>query len=54
LTTGCSDIIEEAVEWLENYREFWERRFERLDALLDEMKVVKSGRRPKARPRRRR
>lgn len=25
-------------EWLEGYRRFWEARFERLDALLDEMK----------------
>ena len=27
-----------ANEWLEGYRRFWEARFERLDALLDEMK----------------
>jgi len=33
--------LEEAVEWLENYRKFWERRFVRLDALLDEMKAVR-------------
>ena len=31
--------LEEAVEWLESYRRFWERRFERLDALLDEIKA---------------
>jgi DNA-binding transcriptional ArsR family regulator len=24
--------------WLERYRQFWEARFQRLDALLDEMK----------------
>ena len=42
--------LEDAVEWLESYRKFWERRFVTLDALLDEMKAVKSGRRPKARP----
>jgi DNA-binding transcriptional ArsR family regulator len=24
--------------WLEGYRQFWEARFQRLDALLDEMK----------------
>ncbi len=29
-----------ATEWLENYRQFWERRFQQLDALLDEMKKV--------------
>jgi hypothetical protein len=33
--------LEEANEWLENYRKFWERRFERLDALLDEIKASK-------------
>jgi DNA-binding transcriptional ArsR family regulator len=27
-----------AAEWLENYRQFWEGRFQRLDALLDELK----------------
>jgi DNA-binding transcriptional ArsR family regulator len=26
-----------ATEWLEGYRQFWEERFQRLDALLDEM-----------------
>ena len=30
--------LAQANEWLENYREFWEGSFERLDALLDEMK----------------
>jgi DNA-binding transcriptional ArsR family regulator len=27
-----------ASEWLENYRQFWEGRFQRLDCLLDELK----------------
>ena len=27
----------EATAWLENYRRFWEGRFQRLDALLDDM-----------------
>src|SRR5258707_13430521 len=31
--------LAEATEWLENYREFWEARFGRLDALLDVMKA---------------
>jgi hypothetical protein len=31
--------LEEAVHWLERYRRFWERSYERLDALLDEMKA---------------
>ena len=30
--------LEEATEWLENYRQFWEDRFQKLDALLDLMK----------------
>jgi DNA-binding transcriptional ArsR family regulator len=30
--------LAEATEWLERYREFWERSFQHLDALLDEMK----------------
>ncbi len=32
--------LAEATEWLENYRRFWEGRFQRLDALLDEMKTL--------------
>src|ERR1700691_3046009 len=30
-----------ATEWLERYRRNWERSFERLDALLEEMKRTK-------------
>lgn len=30
--------LAEATEWLERYREFWERSFQSLDALLEEMK----------------
>ncbi len=37
--------LEEATEWLERYREFWEERFQRLDALLEEMKTEKKKRR---------
>jgi len=33
--------LAEANEWLEGYRRFWEGSFERLDALLDEMKAKK-------------
>lgn len=29
--------LEEATDWLENYRRFWEARYQKLDALLDEM-----------------
>ena len=45
--------LEEAAEWIEKYRRFWEARFQRLDALLEEMKKVQPKRRPQ-RPRRRR
>src|SRR2546422_17217 len=31
--------LAEATAWLERYRRFWERRFQRLDALLDELKT---------------
>lgn len=41
--------LEEATKWLENYRELWEANFQRLDALLDELKLVnqKKGKRAK-------
>ena len=38
--------LAEANEWLENYRRFWEGNFERLDALLDEMKKTEKKRGP--------
>ena len=31
--------LAEANEWLERYREFWEGNYQRLDALLDELKT---------------
>jgi DNA-binding transcriptional ArsR family regulator len=39
--------LAEAAEWLENYRRFWEGAFQRLDALIDELKTKqkKRGRR---------
>jgi DNA-binding transcriptional ArsR family regulator len=30
--------LAEATEWLERYRQFWEGNYQRLDALLEEMK----------------
>lgn len=33
--------LADANEWIERYREFWEVSFHRLDALLDEMKMVR-------------
>jgi DNA-binding transcriptional ArsR family regulator len=35
-----------ATAWLERYREFWEGNYQRLDALLEE---IKKGQRPKQR-----
>ena len=35
----------DASEWLESYREFWEASFERLDALLEQMKATKRKKR---------
>jgi DNA-binding transcriptional ArsR family regulator len=38
--------LAEATDWLENYRRFWESRFEQLDAVLEELKAQrKRGRR---------
>jgi DNA-binding transcriptional ArsR family regulator len=37
--------LAEATEWLERYREFWERNYQRLDALLEELKTKKKKRR---------
>ncbi len=34
----------EATEWLERYREFWEGNYQRLDALLEEMKAKQTRR----------
>lgn len=35
--------LAEANEWLERYREAWEQNFQRLDALLEELKAQDSG-----------
>jgi DNA-binding transcriptional ArsR family regulator len=46
--------LEEANDWLENYRRFWEARYRRLDTLLDEMvareKRPRRVRKPKTDP----
>jgi DNA-binding transcriptional ArsR family regulator len=41
--------LAELNEWLEDYRRFWEGSFERLDALLEEMKTKKKRTRTKER-----
>ncbi len=40
--------LAEATEWLEKYRQHWEENYQRLDALLDEMKSIQDtgSRRP--------
>jgi hypothetical protein len=37
--------LAEANEWLERYRQIWEANFQRLDALLDELKTQEPKRR---------
>ena len=44
--------LAEANEWLENYRRFWEASYERLDALLDELKAKPANRKRTRLPRR--
>ena len=39
--------LQEAVDWIERYREIWEQNYQRLDALLEELKA-KPGRRKRA------
>ena len=46
--------LAQATEWLERYRQFWEGRFQRLDALLAEMKGVEQKTGPKNRGRKKR
>ena len=36
--------LAEATDWLEGYRQFWEGNFQRLDALLDELKTQEKKR----------
>jgi DNA-binding transcriptional ArsR family regulator len=45
--------LAEADEWIENYRRIWESSFQRLDALLDEMKAKEKKSCPKKRGHRR-
>jgi len=43
--------LAQATEWLERYRQFWEGNFQRLDALLDELKTGERNARKKKRRR---
>ena len=40
------DRLAEATQWLERYRRFWEGNYQRLDALLDELKTRQKKRGP--------
>ena len=40
-----AEPLAEATKWLEGYRRFWEGRFQRLDALLDELQTTEKKRR---------
>ena len=39
--------LEEAADWLNGYREIWERNFQRLDAVLEELKAREKVRKKK-------
>lgn len=43
--------LAEATLWLEQYRQLWEANYQRLDALLEEMKVAKKKKQRKGRSR---
>src|SRR5689334_8738693 len=43
--------LAEANQWLEAYRKFWEQSYERLDALLEEMKAGEKKRTPRKKKR---
>ncbi len=43
--------LAEATEWLESYRQFWEANYQRLDALLEEMKADRKDEKKKPRQR---
>ena len=43
--------LAEANDWLESYRKYWEQSFDGLDALLEEMKAMRTPK-PRKRPRR--
>lgn len=44
--------LAEASEWLEQYRQFWQTSFQRLDDLLDELKTTKKQSKRSARKKR--
>ena len=38
--------LAQATKWLERYRRYWEANYQRLDALLEELKTTQKKRRP--------
>lgn len=44
--------LAEASDWLENYRKFWEGSFQKLDALLDELKSLDKDKKTRKKSRR--
>jgi DNA-binding transcriptional ArsR family regulator len=38
--------LAEATKWLERYRRYWEANYQRLDALLEELKITQKKSRP--------
>jgi len=42
-------VLADATGWLERYREIWEGNYQRLDAVLEELKAKEKKRRPKKR-----
>ena len=38
--------LAEVTKWLERYRRYWEENYQRLDALLEELKTTQKRRRP--------
>ena len=41
------DPIRKVAKWAEGYREFWEKNFQRLDLVLEEMKITNNLRHPR-------
>lgn len=46
-----SQPLAEATDWLENYRRLWEANYERLDAVLEELKAASQPDKPPRSPR---
>jgi DNA-binding transcriptional ArsR family regulator len=44
--------LAEATEWLERYRDFWEKNFLRLDDLLEELKATEKKKAPRTKRKR--